>query len=304
MTHPMTSTTATSTKATFPKAHAGRCGLALLTLGIALVLVAAPAASNTAIAQEKGKSVAKKTRTPEERRASAEELFKKLDKNRNNVLKADELPKAKAWLDRFDRNGDDEIRKKEMLTVIARGPGLDRLFIIRDERARANNALEQFDQDKNGTVSAMEYPGNKNAFKRADRNRNDELEWKELIRMAADELDAIRKKMKSPSRYDFLNIFDLDRNRKITANEYDGPARTFRKFDTNSDGTVGYYELYPDRMMEMTRSKPEAKDMNIVGALDKNDDRRVSREEFNGTPAAWRRLDRNRDGWITSADAR
>jgi len=303
MTRPVTSTKVTSTKVTFPKARASRCGLALLTLGLALVLVAVPTVSNTAIAQEKGKP-AKDSRTPEERRAAAEKLFKKLDKNRNNSLSVDELPSAKPWLDRFDRNGDDVIRKKEMLTVIGRGPGLDRLFIVRDERARANNALSQFDQDKNGTVSAMEYPGNKNSFKRADRNKNDELEWKELIRMAADELDAIRKKMKSPSRYEFLIIFDLNGDRKISANEYDGPARTFRKFDTNSDGTVGYYELYPDRMMEMTKRKPAAEDMNIVGALDKNEDRRVSREEFNGTPAAWRRLDRNRDGWITSADAR
>ena len=276
--------------------------LAALVCGVAYV----PA--SLGFAQERGgeRKPAKTQRTPEERRLQFEQLFKRLDKNRNNVLKGDELPEKnpKDWLNRFDRNGDDEIRKQEYFAIVDRGPGLDRLFIVRDVRARANDALRQFDQDKDGVVTSKEYPGNKNTFKHVDRDRNGSLEWKELLNLASDELNDIRKKMKSPTRYEFLNIFDLNGDRKVSANEYDGPARVFRKFDENSDGTVGYYEIYPDRMMEVEARKPEPRSLNIISALDANKDRRVSREEFKGTPAAWKRLDRNKDGWITAADAR
>ena len=276
---------------------------ATVILGVLCACMAVPA-----LAQETKKKGWKKAgeRTPEERRLQYEQLFARMDKNRNNVLKGDELPEKQAihWLNRFDRNGDDEIRKTEYMEIVDRGPGLDRLFITRDTRARVNDAMRQFDRDQDGVVTAEEYPGNKNVFKKADRNKNDQLDRKELARLANAELDDIRKKMKSPSRYEFLTIFDLNRDNQVTANEYDGPARAFRKFDENGDGTVGYYEIYPERMMDMEARKPEPQNMNVVTALDANDDGRVSREEFKGTPAAWKRLDRNNDGWITSADAR
>ena len=243
-------------------------------------------------------------RTPEERHAAAEELFARMDKNRDLELKGDEIPKP-AWLERFDRDGDDRISKKEMLEIVDRGPGLDRLFLLRDVRARARNALAQFDQDKDGLVSAEEYPGNDKAFKKADRNNDEQLEWKELLRLAEKELEDIQKRMKSPGRYDFLNLFDINGDRQVTANEYDGPARAFRKYDENADGVVDYYEIYPDkRPDQMEQRGPEPEDLNVIATLDANDDGRVGRDEWKGSEAAWKRLDRNGDGWITIADAR
>jgi Ca2+-binding EF-hand superfamily protein len=250
-----------------------------------------------ALAQDKPKRA-------EERRAAAEELFERLDKNRDLALEGDEVPKP-SWLERYDRNGDDKITKKEMLEIVDRGPGLDRLFLLRDIRARARNALAQFDQDQDGLVSLEEYPGDDKAFKKVDRNRDEQLEWKELTRLAERELDDIRKRMKSPGRYDFLNLFDINGDRKVTQREYDGPARSFRKYDENSDGTVDYYEIYPDRRpTEMEARRPEPEDLNVISTLDANDDGKVSREEWKGSAAAWKRLDRNNDGWITTADAR
>ena len=78
-------------------------------------------------------------------------------------MKGDESP-ADWFLNRYDKNGDNQVKKTEMLSIVDRGPGLDRLWLLRDPRARANNALRQFDQDKNGTVALSEYPGDKNTF--------------------------------------------------------------------------------------------------------------------------------------------
>ncbi len=228
------------------------------------------------------------------------ERFAKVDKNRDGALRGAELPEK--WVDRFDRNGDEKITKREFMVVMTRPEGLRRLFVLRDTRARARNSLN-FDQDKNGVVSEEEYPGDRNVFRKADRDRDGSLEWKELLRLADSELDDIRKRMKNPTRYEMMNLFDLNYDRKVTSNEYDGPTKAFKKYDTNNDGTVGYYEVYPDRMeREMPKPKPE--DLNVLKAMDQNDDGRVSRKEWKGTASAWRRLDRNDDGWITLADAR
>lgn len=243
-------------------------------------------------------------RTPEERRKDAEELFARFDRNRDLALEGDEVP-APGWLERYDRDGDDEISKKEMLEIVDRGPGFDRLFLLRDPRARARNAANQFDQDKDGFVSAEEYPGDADVFERFDRNRDGKLEWKELLRLADEEIDDLRKRMKSPGKYEFLALFDLNYDRQVTLAEYDGPARAFRKYDENSDGVVDFYEIYPERRPEaMERQGPEPEDLNVLSTLDANGDGRVGRDEWKGSPAAWKRLDRNGDGWITTADAR
>ena len=186
-----------------------------------------------------------------------------------------------------------------------RGPSYERLFVSRDTRMHANNALAQFDQDKDGKVAKAEYPGDERTFEKADRNRDGFLERRELLRMAHDEIDDLRKRARSPGKYEFLGLFDLNGDRQVVQQEYDGPARTFRRLDENGDGVVDYYEIYPDRRpMEREEAPPQPEDITAQRALDTDEDGRVSRAEFKGTDAAWRRLDRNGDGWITAADAR
>ena len=72
------------------------------------------------------------------------------------------------------------------------------------------------------------------------------------------------------------------------------------------DGVVTYDELYPERMRQRQEAaeaaKPKPQDLNVIAAMDTNEDGRVSRKEWKGTPAAWKRLDRNRDGYISVAD--
>ena len=110
--------------------------------------------------------------------------------------------------------------------------------------------------------------------------------------------------MKSPNRYDFLTIFDINGDRQVTKPEYDGPTRVFQKYDSNDDGTVSYYEIYPSRMpanMEAMKPKPELR--NVLKSMDTDMDGRVSRKEWKGSDAGWMRMDKNRDGWISGADA-
>src|SRR5262249_43505279 len=108
--------------------------------------------------------------------------------------------------------------------------------------------------------------------------------------------------------YDMLPLFDTDGDQKVGLDEYDGPMDFFRKYDKDNDGVVTYDELYPERMMARMKNGeyagPHPEDLNVVEAMDKNKDGKVQRDEFKGTDDAWKRLDRNGDGVITTADAR
>lgn len=244
-------------------------------------------------------AVAEDEPTHEERALA---LFKQHDKDRNNVLRDEELPEK--WLDRFDSDADDEISKREFMDVQSRPARFRVIHPLRDVRARVNFDLRSFDRNKDGLVQAEEYPGDAKRFAKFDKNDDGALEWKELIRLARDEIDEIRKTMRSPNRLEFLRIHDLNGDRRIDSEEYDGSDRNFRKYDTDGDGTVTYAELYPERMMEGPAEAPPIPEQDVIGSMDTDDDGRVSREEFKGTDAAWRRLDRNGDGVISKSDRR
>lgn len=240
----------------------------------------------------------------EDREKLTLEQFASFDKSGDGVLRGDEVPNG--WAARFDRDGDGNVSRTEFAEINSRPEKLRRLHPMRDARARAADALRMFDQDKDGAVQRDEYPGDDHVFRRADRSRNGALEPNELLGLAEDELDDIRRQMRNPGRNEFLSLFDIDRDNAVGADEYDGPVAAFRKHDTDSDGTVTYYELYPERMMRAGREpepvKPEK--VSAVQALDKDGDGKVARAEFPGNDTAWRRLDTNGDGWVTAADAR
>ncbi len=264
------------------------------------VTLLAPAAS----ADHHEYDVKKKAEAPKisekERLAALEKQFVKIDASRDGKLRGDEVPKG--WLDRFDRDGDEDVSKKEFLAVMARPVGFRRLLILRDTRAHALSSL-RFDQDKDGVVSKEEFPGDDNMFRKFDRNKNGYHEWKELLRMASDQLDDLKKRARNPSRYEMLDLFDLNYDRQISQAEYDGPMRAFRKHDANSDGVVDYYEA-TGRAMGGMEMAPTLEDSNVIAAMDADEDGKVSRKEWKGTEAAWKRMDKNNDGYITGGDSR
>ncbi len=266
-----------------------------------LLLCSAASARDEPAAKGKGKPVP----TEAERMAAAAKRFDRFDKDKNATLAGKEIPKR--WLVAYDRNGDGKIGRKEFLKLQKRPAKLRHVHYMRDPVARARRTLTQFDRNKDGLVQRDEYPGSNSQFRQADRSKDNALSLRELLRRSEDELKDIRRRMKRPNRREFLDFFDIDRNRRIGPEEYDGNVAVFRKYDKNGDGTVTYYELYPEyaardrRTAELTR--PKAEDLNVVEAMDKNGDKRVSRKEWKGTDAAWRRLDRNRDGYISLGDA-
>ncbi len=269
------------------------------TLGGVVVVFVASAAP--VLAQD----AAKPAGTDAERIAESKSLFARADRNGDGTLREGELPKG--WVERYDLDGDGRVARREFEEVIARPAKLRRPHPMRDPVPRAQDALRRYDANKDGLLQREEYPGDDQKFRGADRDRDGTLSAAELRGMAEDEIADIRKKMRRPNRYEFLVLFDLNGDSRVGADEFDGSSADFRKYDTDGDGTVTYAELYPERMGNMARNaeamRPKPQDLDVLATMDANQDGRVTRAEFKGTDAAWRRLDRNGDNVLTVADA-
>jgi Ca2+-binding EF-hand superfamily protein len=272
---------------------------------LALCIVAAAAAPGAAGDDDaEKKATAEAARTMQERREAdekaANEAFAKLDKSGDGTLRGAELPAG--FVDRYDRNGDNVVGRSEFVEVMSRPPKARHLHFMRDARARAARSMGQYDQDKNALVERKEFPGNDAQFKRADRNKDEKLQPSELLAMAEDELEDVRRQMKDPGPYEFFNVYDLDYDRRITPDEYDGPVAVFRKYDTDKDGVVLYDEVFGDMMARYANEQPKPENLNVVEQLDTDKNGKVTREEFKGSDSVWARLDKNGDGVITVAD--
>lgn len=274
---------------------------ALVAASFSASLAAIPAS-----AEDAPRAPAPKAEAPAESKADLEraatEAFSRVDRNGDAYLRGAEIPAE--WADRYDRDGDGAIARSEFVDVMSRPPKLRRLHPLRDVRARVAQTLRSFDKSKDGSVQREEYPGREETFRSFDRNKDATLQPSEIAALCEEEIEDIRRKMKSPGRGDFLAVFDTDGDNKVDASEYDGTAAAFRKFDTDGDGTVTYAEIYPERMMAAKESGPKPESANVLQSLDKDGDGKVARSEFTGSDAAWKRLDTNGDGVLTSADGR
>lgn len=147
-------------------------------------------------------------------------------------------------------------------------------FVSRDE-ARAQRALafDRMDANKDGFLVASELPRRSGPRARGGPQRGGG---------------------------DIFARFDANNDGRVSREEFTaGNMQPFDRLDTNKDGVVTGDEV----QTQAARARSEARN-RMIGAIDANNDGRVSRDEFiNADRERFDRMDANKDGKISREEA-
>jgi Ca2+-binding EF-hand superfamily protein len=163
----------------------------------------------------------------------------------------------------------------------------------RDPESRDRQAQMRFrgmDKDGDGVITRAEWRGSTESFRLHDINHDGVL--------SGDEVRTIVEE----SRF---AVDDQDRDGVITRSEWHGTPESFRWHDTNNDGVLSGAEVKSllAETQEPVGDEADARRQNELAnrfnSADHNGDERISRDEWEGTTQAFRKLDRNADGIIS-----
>jgi Ca2+-binding EF-hand superfamily protein len=168
-------------------------------------------------------------------------------------------------------------------------------------RGRGQVAIRFAEMDTNNdrTISRAEWRGSDRSFAVHDWNGDGVLSGNEV------RIGAVRPSPPDPAfdyperEYQFENwtaqgFTSLDRNRdgRITRDEWYYDRESFRRADHNGDGAISRAEFLLEDEIDDDRG-------DHFAYLDVNNDNRISRSEWHGTPERFNAMDANRDGVIT-----
>lgn len=232
----------------------------------------------------------------------------RLDADGDGRISADEWKLRPEMFQQLDKDGDGFLNAAEM-------EELRRKFGGREGRGgqRGRDAdqmferLKQMDADGDGNITAAEFQGPESFFKRLDQDGDGTV--------TKEELKALKRRARRggrdrPGRGQtaaiLFRVMDRDRDGAITKTEWTLRADLFAKLDINGDGAIRMDEIAPEggkRAEEPGARRPaRKKGGTFIERHDLNGDGKVTRDEFDGPPAAFERRDHNHDGVVDAAD--
>ncbi|MHC4225093.1 MAG: EF-hand domain-containing protein [Planctomycetota bacterium] len=155
-------------------------------------------------------------------------LFRRMDQDGDRRISREEWKLPAEQFDKFDRNGDGFITADEVALLGNQGrrggPGPD-------ARSGKDSAhfLQRFDSNRDGQVTRDEFP-HERRFAEIDTDGDGILSKEEIE-------ESMDRRMRE-SMYGFFERFDLNRDGKVTREEFTGPAAQFEAKDRNHDGVI------------------------------------------------------------------
>ena len=99
-------------------------------------------------------------------------------------------------------------------------------------------------------------------------------------------------------RGNFIQKFDKNDDGQVSKEEFPGPDKGFDRMDKNQDGYIDASEAPKGPRAGRKRGSGD-----FIQDLDKNDDGKVSKDEFPGADEGFDRMDMNQDGYIDASEA-
>ncbi|BBM84761.1 EF-hand domain-containing protein [Candidatus Uabimicrobium amorphum] len=262
-----------------------------------------------------------------------QQVFNKLDENQDGFLTKNEVNKQalrrmkrnpnkeqrQGLVSRLDANGDGSISSDEW-----KGPQkifnhLDKNsdnIISPDElpRGKRNNnpkkMLQRIDKNQDGKISKDEWPRNPQAFDRLDKNQDGFItrdEMKQIQKMQ--KMQGGKNHLKKLQK--MLQKMDQNQDQKIDASEWRGDVEKFSKLDGNGDGFLTKEEIQQQIAKRFRNKGREGnsdggnfrdKMRNRLKMLDRDNDGKISQEEWPGNLERFEQMDRNGDGFLSEED--
>ena len=185
--------------------------------------------------------------------------------------------------------------------------------------------FQQLDANRDGVVVRDEVPKKgleafDKILKHCDDNDDGKLQTEEMRSMATKMFRAAANDVPNASPEDIAKM-DKNDDGKVARSEFTGPAPLFGLIDLNRDGSLSKEEIEkfgedkpfknqpapePPAMQPRPGQSPGFGPGMLNGerlrAMDANRDRKISRDEFQGPPQLFERLDLNKDGFISPED--
>ena len=177
-------------------------------------------------------------------------------------------------------------------------------------KERVDDFFRRFDANKDKKVQKTEFRAGEAIFKDWDRNKDEAWSRKEATRYWT---ATIRNRKRNPRPDNFFELFDKNRDRKVTRKEYDGPPRFFKSYDHDKNNTVTEEELNMGPKSAMTMGDPKRIERDgatplprqtLLDRYDADKNGRITLAELKGAESILARLDKNGDGVLSGSEVR
>jgi Ca2+-binding EF-hand superfamily protein len=207
--------------------------------------------------------------------------FQGMDRNGDGVITRAEWRGNARSFRSHDWNGDGVLSGDEVRLGAARPrtPDRDWTAAARPELYEWSEAsFTSLDRNRDGRLTPAEWRYDIEAFRRADRDGNDELSRTEFLNLESD-LD----------REDRFEALDTNNDGRVERVEWHGSLDAFEWMDRDRDGVLTRAEAVGD----------ESRHSDVFASLDTNDDGRVSIQEWQWSRRSFTRQDRDGDGTLS-----
>lgn len=263
-----------------------------------------------------------------------DDIMKVWDANGDGVLDKSEVPDA-GFFAQIDKNKDGKITRAELAASLGipkddpkkkdaprKAKAKKRnatktesaMKAPRTVRERVADFFRSYDKNKDKKVQKAEYPTGQIVFRDYDRNKDDALTNREVTRYVTAMLKAARMR---PRPDNFMDLFDMNRDDKVTRAEYKGgPRNFFRSYDHDRNNVVTKDELNmgPNQNRSARTMRQDRKFMadgptqaprrGLLERYDKNKDGRITLKELDGAESVLHRLDKNNDGVLSGSEVK
>jgi hypothetical protein len=153
------------------------------------------------------------------------------------------------------------------------------------------------DRNGDGVISRAEWRGNDQSFRNQDWNNDGVLSGDE-VNPGPRRWPARTDADTEARRAERFATLDVNDNGRIEAREWDGTVAAFNRLDVNNDNILSRAEMVRPGLDDVDSADPRQR----FDSLDLNRNGRIEAREWDGTVAAFYRLDVNDDNVLTRAE--